>query len=243
MATIIRPYGDTMNDGKVQLSFTLPVPCGSRGMEAARRLVHAWGFHECEVVHAAPMSEEFTFFVVYAATHHDIDWDTVEGDPDDSEKSMTMDEINAFIKEKIGRKVVVVGACTGFDAHTVGIDAIMNMKGYNHHYGLERYEMIEAHNLGAQVPNQKLIAYACAHNADAILVSQVVTQKESHIHTLTEFIELLEAQGLRGRFICIAGGPRITNKLAAKLGFDAGFGRGTYAEDVATFIVRRMTAS
>ena len=25
--TKIKPYGDTMNDGKMQLSFTLPVPC------------------------------------------------------------------------------------------------------------------------------------------------------------------------------------------------------------------------
>ncbi|MCK7486285.1 MAG: hypothetical protein MZU97_12570 [Bacillus subtilis] len=54
----------------------------------------------------------------------------------------------------------VVGACTGFDAHTVGIDAIMNMKGYNHHYGLERYSELEAYNLGAQVPNEKLIEFA-----------------------------------------------------------------------------------
>jgi beta-lysine 5,6-aminomutase beta subunit len=240
MAHIIRPYGDTMDDGKVQLSFSLPVPAGSRALEAARRIALAWGFHEAEVVHMAPMSDEFTFFVVYAATQHGIDWDTVEGDRDDSEKPMTMDEINAFIRAHIGRKVVVVGACTGFDAHTVGIDAIMNMKGYNHHYGLERYEMIEAHNLGAQVPNETLIDYAEAHNADAILVSQVVTQKNSHVHNLTEFIELLEAKGERVRFICIAGGPRISNKLAAKIGFDAGFGHGTYAEDVATFIVKKM---
>ena len=26
--TKIKPYGDTMNDGKTQLSFTLPVPAG-----------------------------------------------------------------------------------------------------------------------------------------------------------------------------------------------------------------------
>lgn len=240
MAKIIKPYGDAMDDGKVQLSFTLPVPAGSRAMEAARRIALAWGFHEAEVVHMAPMSDEFTFFVVYAATSRGIDWDTVEGDRDDGEKPMSMDEINAFIRARIGRKVVVIGACTGFDAHTVGIDAIMNMKGYNHHYGLERYEMIDAHNLGAQIPNEKLIEYAETHRADAILVSQVVTQKDSHIHNLTEFMELLEAKGERGRFICIAGGPRISNKLAAKIGFDAGFGHGTYAEDVATFIVKKM---
>ena len=95
----------------------------------------------------------------------------------------------------------VITACTGFDAHTVGIDAIMNMKGYNHHFGLERYPEMEAYNLGAQVPNEKLIDYAVKVNADAILVSQVVTQKDTHIHNMTEFIELLEAKGLRDKFI------------------------------------------
>ena len=146
----------------------------------------------------------------------------------------------AFIKEHIGRKIVVVGACTGFDAHTVGIDAIMNMKGFNHHYGLERYTGIDAYNLGAQVPNEKLIDFALKVKADAILISQVVTQKDTHIHNMTEFVELLEAKGLRERFICVAGGPRIGNKLAVELGFDVGFGRGTYANDVATYIVKKI---
>ena len=33
--TRVKPYGDTMNDGKTQLSFTLPVPCGDEAVEAA----------------------------------------------------------------------------------------------------------------------------------------------------------------------------------------------------------------
>ncbi|MBQ9535200.1 MAG: hypothetical protein IJU78_05105, partial [Clostridia bacterium] len=32
----IKPYGDTMNDGKMQTSFTLPVKDDERGEEAAR---------------------------------------------------------------------------------------------------------------------------------------------------------------------------------------------------------------
>jgi hypothetical protein len=32
----------------------------------------------------------------------------------------------------------------------------------------------------------------------------------------------------------------VTNLLAAELGFDAGFGRGTVPSDVATFIARRV---
>ena len=32
----VKPYGDTMNDGKVQVSFTLPVPDGDKAVEAAK---------------------------------------------------------------------------------------------------------------------------------------------------------------------------------------------------------------
>jgi len=76
------------------------------------------------------------FFVAYAKNEHGIDFDLVVADVDESVRAMTMDEVDEFIRREIGRKVVIVGACTGFDAHTVGIDAIMNMKGYNHHSAL-----------------------------------------------------------------------------------------------------------
>jgi beta-lysine 5,6-aminomutase beta subunit len=240
MSEVIRPYGDTLDDGKVQLSFTLPVPEGSRGREAARLLVLSWGFADCEITHSAPISSDFSFYVAYAKAERGLDWSEVRADRVSESASMSMDDVNEFIRERIGRKVVIVGACTGFDAHTVGIDAIMNMKGYNHHYGLERYPMVEAHNLGAQVPNERLIEFARKAKADAILVSQIVTQKDVHVGNLVELIELLEAYGERSRFICIAGGPRITNKLAVELGYEAGFGKGSYADDVASFVVRKM---
>jgi len=153
---------------------------------------------------------------------------------------MSMDETDEYIKENIGRKIVVVGASTGTDAHTVGIDAIMNMKGYAGHYGLERYEMIEAYNLGSQVPNDEFLAKALELKADALLVSQTVTQKDIHIKNLTELVELMEAEGLRDRMLLVCGGPRITHELAKELGYDAGFGMNTYADDVASFIVQEF---
>jgi len=153
---------------------------------------------------------------------------------------MTMDEINDYISQNIGRKIVVIGASTGTDAHTVGIDAIMNMKGYAGHYGLERYEMIEAHNLGSQVTNEEFIEKARELNADILLVSQTVTQKDIHVQNLTELVELLEAESLRDKVVLICGGPRITRELAKELGYDAGFGAGKYAEDVAAFAVKEI---
>ncbi|MFQ5662121.1 MAG: OAM dimerization domain-containing protein [Candidatus Paceibacteria bacterium] len=236
----IMPYGDVLNDGIVQISFTLPVAESAKAKEAARLFVLELGFESCEVVHSEALADGYTFFLVYGETNKSIDLDKVKVDEHLKEGYLNFQEINDFIKDKIGRKIVIAGACTGSDAHTVCLDAIMNMKGYNHHYGLERYPMIQSHNLGAQVPNVELIEFAKKVKADAILVSQVVTQRDIHIANMTNFIELLNKEGIRDDFIIVAGGPKITNKLATELGFDAGFGRGTYAEHVGTFIVRQI---
>jgi len=240
---LVRPYGDTLDDGSVQLSFTLPVPDGPRGREAARQFVEKLGFGHVDVVHSAALAEGFSMYVAYGRTATGIDYDAIRVEEATGGRLYGMEEAGRIIRERLGRKVVVVGACTGFDAHTVGIDAIMNMKGFNHHFGLERYAELETYNLGAQVPNDKLIDYAVKVNADAILVSQIVTQKEVHIQNLTELIELLQARGLRERFIVCAGGTRIGNKLAVELGYDAGFGKGSYAEHVATFLIDKLLGS
>lgn len=235
----IRPYGDTLNDGAMQLSFTLPVVPGPEAKEAAKQLVHRMGFQSVSVVHMADVGEGFSFFVVYAKTPVSIDFSSISV-PKVDVQHMGFYAVNDFIRKEIGRKVVVVGACTGTDAHTVGLDAIMNMKGYAGEYGLERYPEIDAHNLGSQVPNETLIARAIELNADCILVSQVVTQKDVHIPNLTQLVELLEAEGLRDKMVVICGGPRISHELAIELGYDAGFGPGTLPPHVASFVVQEM---
>ncbi|MCG8573037.1 MAG: cobalamin-dependent protein [Spirochaetes bacterium] len=235
---MIKPYGDTLNDGAVQLSFTLPVENSAKAEEAAKQFTHKLGFSDCEVVHSNKLTDGFTFFVVYGKTQHSIDYDRIE--VEEQEDSMDYYQVNDYIKENIKRKICVVGACTGTDAHTVGIDAIMNMKGFEQHYGLERYPMIDAHNLGAQITNETLLEKAQELKADALLISQIVTQKEVHIANLTNLIELLEAEGLRAKMVVVIGGPRISNKLALELGFDGGFGRGTYPENVGDFIAKKM---
>lgn len=237
--TKIKPYGDTMNDGKVQLSFTLPVPDGDRAVEAAKQLAKKMGLEDPSVAHHHALDKEFTFFVVYGGVAQTIDYNSIHVQSVDV-NTMSMEEVNDYIKENIKRKVVVIGASTGTDAHTVGIDAIMNMKGFAGHYGLERYEMIEAYNLGSQVTNEEFIKKAIELKADVLLVSQTVTQKNVHIQNLTELVELLEGEGLRDKVVLICGGPRITHELAKELGYDAGFGPAKYADDVATFAVTEL---
>ncbi len=194
------------------------------------------GLTDVQVAHHEALDADFTFFVVFGSLTHTVDVTAIKVSVIDS-KIMDMHEIDEFIRANIKRKVVVVGASTGTDAHTVGIDAIMNMKGYAGHYGLERYEMIEAYNLGSQVTNEDFVKKAQELKADVLLVSQTVTQKDVHIKNMIELVELLEASKLRDKVILVAGGPRITNDLAKELGFDSGFGPGKFSEHVASFFV------
>ena len=233
----VKPYGDTMNDGKTQVSFTLPVPAGNEAVEAAKQLMKKMGFENPLVVFYEELTPGFTFFNCYGSCVHTVDYTSIHV-PKVESTTWGMEETDKYIKENVGRQIVVIGASTGTDAHTVGIDAIMNMKGYAGHYGLERYEMFDAYNLGSQVANEDFIAKALELKADVLLVSQTVTQKDVHIKNLVELVEMLEAEGLRSKVILACGGPRLNHELAKELGYDAGFGMNSYADDVASFIAQ-----
>ena len=231
----IRPYGDTSADGKMQLSFSLPVKPDAHGKEAARLLLKQMGFDDIDVCGMRDLNEGFTHFIAYASTSTAVDPANIKVKVVET-AVMDMEETADDEKEHIGRTHTVVGACIESDAHTVGIDAIMIMKGYSGRFGLERYKSFNAINMGAQVTSEELLASARAENAAAILVSQVVTQKSFHIKDLTRLIELAEAERLRDKMLFICGGPRISHELAIELGYDAGFGTGSYSTDVASYI-------
>lgn len=232
----IKPYGDTLDDGRVQLSFTLPRPLDDNTKEAARQLALQMGLQEPSVVHSEAMGPAFSFYVVYGQCQHRVDMARIKVAKPEFEV-LDKDAVNAKIAQVMGRKMVVVGACIETDAHTVGIDAIMNMKGFNGHKGLESYHEIRAINMGAQVDAEALVSRAIEEKADVILVSQVVTQKNIHLDNLTRLSDILEAEGLRHQVILVVGGPRISHELAKELGYDAGFGPGCYAENVASFVI------
>ncbi len=240
---IIRFYGDRRDDGVVQLSFVLPVPPGERAREAAAQLARKLGMAQVHVACMEPAARDYTFFVIYGRTDVSVDYGSIQV-PEVVIRKKGFDELNEIIARDVGKRIVVVGACTGSDAHAVGIDAIMNMKGFAGDYGLERYPGLDARNLGAQVENARLAVLCRDLSADAVLVSQVVTQRDVHRENARALVEELEKLGIRRRVVALLGGPRIDHKLALELGYDAGFGPGTKPSDVANYIVaavlRRM---
>ena len=237
---VVRPYGDTTGDGMVQVSFTLPLPHDKRAEGAAAQLAQKMGIDPALVVHAKAVGPDFTFFVVYGPVHHLVD--TAEVHVVEREYPLlTAKEVNAAVKSRLRRKLVVVGACIGTDAHTVGIDAILNIKGFAGEKGLEYYREVRVVNLGAQVLVPDLVERAQAEGADAVLVSQVVTQRDAHLHNTR-----VMSAGFREAFetgkapLLVVGGPRFDERAAASLGVDKVFGKGTTPGEVASYLVHAL---
>lgn len=237
----VRPYGDTTGDGMVQLSFTLPVPHGPRAEGAAQQLAAKMGIEPAMVVHAKPIGADFTFVVVYGSVTHLVDLEEVRVLAREY-PLLSPAEVNNTVKTSLRRKLVVVGACIGTDAHTVGIDAILNIKGFAGQKGLEYYQELRVINLGAQVSVPELVKRARAEAADAVLVSQVVTQRDAHIQNTKEMSAAFrEAMGRR-RPTLVVGGPRFDPTMSVELGVDRVFGRGTTPGEVASYLVHQLTA-
>jgi len=239
---IIRPYGDTTGDGMVQVSFTLPMAPGPKAEGAALQLATKMGLDPAMVVHATGLGggeSAYTFFVVYGRAGHLVDLGEVVV-REREYPLLAAKEANLAIKATLRRKLIVLGACIGTDAHTVGIDAILNVKGFAGEKGLEYYREMKVSNLGAQVTVPELVSQARKDRADAVLVSQVVTQRDAHLRNTRELAAAFrEAMGDH-RPLIVVGGPRFDPRMAEELGVDRIFGRGTTPGEVASYLVHAL---
>ena len=241
---VVRPYGDTTGDGRVQVSFTLPVPSVSEtdrmvAEGAALQLAGKMGLAPAFVAHVKAIGPDYTFFIVYGRVSHLVDLSLVTVAAREFEL-LSPAEVNLRIRSALGRKLVVVGACIGTDAHTVGIDAILNVKGHAGEKGLEYYREIRVVNLGSQVAVPSLVARAAAERADAVLVSQVVTQRDAHLTNTREMSAAFRAGLGPQRPLLVVGGPRFDPAAAHDLGVDKIFGRGTTPGEVASYLVHAL---
>jgi beta-lysine 5,6-aminomutase beta subunit len=86
-----------------------------------------------------------------------------------------------------------------------------------------------------------LVERAIAERADAVLVSQVVTQRDAHLHNTAEMAAAFrEALPPQRRPLLVVGGPRFDEAAASGLGVDRIFGRGTTPGEVASYLVHAL---
>jgi beta-lysine 5,6-aminomutase beta subunit len=102
---LVRPYGDTRDDGVIQFSFTLPIAYSIKAADIGKQFLEKLGFHTVGIAECKAIDPGYTFFVAYGRTEAGIDPEEVKGDYLEVE-AMDYYAVNRLIAEKLGRKLV-----------------------------------------------------------------------------------------------------------------------------------------
>jgi D-ornithine 4,5-aminomutase subunit beta len=195
-------------------------------LEIAKRL----GLLEPEVIHKRIIHpSEGTLIELKGVVPFAIDRSNLE--IPEKPKLLSEDEIRDYIARN---PMKVVCGTVGEDEHSVGMREIIDIK----HGGIEGFG-IKAVYLGTSVPVEKMVDAAIEEDADAILISTIISHADVHRKNMERLAQICQEKGVRNKFILVAGGTQVTNDLALEAGLDAGFGRGTKGIHVASFLVEK----
>jgi D-ornithine 4,5-aminomutase subunit beta len=226
----IRPEVEKAGDGVVCVTLFVAEPT-ERARAAALTLARQMNLVDAQIIHERTLHPaEGTLFEIQgtlpaAVRAEDLVIPTAA-------TRLSHAAIEAFVRP---RKLHVVAATLGEDEHSVGMREILDIK----HGGIERYGF-HTHYLGTSASPDRLLDAAETHGACAVLVSTIVTHHDVHRENLAALERRARERGLRGGLLLVAGGTRVTDALARESGMDAGFGRGTTGQDVASFLVLRL---
>jgi D-ornithine 4,5-aminomutase subunit beta len=227
---LIKPEVEWCGDGIISMNIFLPAE--ERTAEfAALEIAKKMGFEDAEVIHKQVMHPaEGTYVEVKGRVAFTIDPKTLK--IPEAEEVLSEEEIREYLNKN---KVKVVAATVGEDEHSVGMREIIDIK----HGGLEKFGF-ECHYLGTSVPVGKVVDAAIELDADAVLISTIITHADIHRINMQKLNNLCIEKGIRDKVILIGGGTQVTNEIAVESGLDAGFGRGTKGIHVASFLVKKL---
>ncbi len=226
----LKPEAEWAGDGIVTMTMLLPVPADMAeygALEMAGRM----NLEDVEVINLQKMHPaEGTLVELKARVGFSLN--PAEIKIPYKETPLSEDQIRQAVEK---RPLTVVAGTVGEDEHSVGMREILDIK----HGGLEGFG-INCHYLGTSVPVEKLADAAVELDADAILISTIITHNDAHRQSMRKLNQVCQEKGLRDKMILIAGGTQVTNEMARDQGLDRGFGRGTRGLDVASFMIKKM---
>jgi D-ornithine 4,5-aminomutase subunit beta len=226
---VLKPEMEWLADGIVHVTMFFPVErriAEAAAIEAGVKM----NLQDVEVISREVMQEaEGTRVEIKGRVPFSLDIDSlvIPKEPD----VLSDEEIRAAIAAK---PMSVVCGTVGEDEHSVGLREIIDIK----HGGIEKYG-IKVNYLGTSVPPEKLIDAAIELNADAVLASVIISHDDIHYRNIAGIDRIAREKGVRDKIIFAAGGTQVTPDLAVRSGADAGFGRGTKGNHVASFLVKR----
>ncbi len=228
-SNIIKPEVEWAGDGVVVVDITLPTSI--RYAEAAAlKIAENMNLLEAEVIHREVLqTAEATRIQIKGRVNIDIDLDklVLPEEPD----ILSDSEIKEYITNN---PMTIIAGTVGEDEHSVGLREIIDIK----HGGIEKYG-INCIYLGTSVPITKLVDAAIEANADAILMSTIISHDDVHYKNMKKTNEYAIEKGVRNNLIIVAGGTQVTPDIAKRNGADMGFGRGTKGQHVASYLVKK----
>ena len=224
----IRPEMEWLGDGVVLLTMMIPAK-EDIAIAGALSVAKHMNLQEAEVISTEIMQlAEGTRVELKGKIEFDIDMTTLKIPP---KKEVLSDE---FLKDYLARyPMKIVAGTVGEDEHSVGLREIIDIK----HGGIEKYG-IDCLYLGTSVPLEKCVDAAIESDAQAILISTIISHDDIHYKNMKKLHDICVEKGVRDRFLLIAGGTQVSPEVAVLQGIDAGFGRKTKGNHVATFLVK-----
>ncbi len=226
----LKPEVEWSGDGWLEITLFLPAE-EIIAEQAAQQIGEEMNLKNVEVIHREKMHPaEGTLIEMKGQLDFAVDLEELE--IPEKEIPLPEEEIREFFDEN---PLQVVAATVGEDEHSVGLREIIDIK----HGGIEKYG-IKTHYLGTSIPVSKVVDAAIETDADVIMISTIITHNEVHRENMQKLHDLCRERGVRDELILIGGGTQITDEIAKECGMDAGFGRGTTGEQVASYIVKKL---
>lgn len=224
---LIKPEVEWLGDGVVTVDMFFPV--GKKvATEAAIKAGKNMNLTDVEMIHREVLHpSEGTRVQIKGRVNFEINVDELVL-PEELE-TISEEELFEYVKDN---PMKVVAGTGGDDEHSVGIREVLDIK----HGGIEKYGISYTY-LGTSVPIEKFVDAAIEMNANAILMSTIISHDDVHYKNMQKLHDYAVEKGVRDKLILIAGGTQVTPEIARKNKIDQGFGRGTTGQQIATFLV------
>ncbi len=226
---LLKPEVEWLADGVVTVDLFFPT-IKKIAVEAAIKTGENMNLTDVEAIHSEVLHPtEGTRVQIKGRVNFDIDIEKLVL-PEEIE-TITEEEIFDYVKK---HPLKVIAGTGGDDEHSVGIREVLDIK----HGGVEKYG-IQYTYLGTSVTIEKFVDAAIEMDADAILLSTIISHDDVHYKNMKKLHNYAVEKGVRDKLILIAGGTQVTPEIAKKNNMDQGFGRGTKGLHVASFIVNK----
>lgn len=221
LASIIKAYNEAVFETDKDAAFAVVNAALAQGMTA----------------------EEVVFKVVIPAVEEMMSFITKDPDANLAQHFMTA-QIAAEITEKMLQKFqhppeiigrVVIGTAHS-DLHSLGKRIVM---------GCLKALMVEVIDLGVNVPAERFVEEAIAHDAQVIAISAMMVHSASGENGCRKVRQILQERGLEERFRIVVGGApyRFDDELYRTVGADAWAADGVSAGKVIVDLIKTVKQS